>query len=178
MFGSIFKPSFIKDLFVHIQSKIRPMLLEKKLFIDTLLLKHFLEVTMNVKRYLAAVIGLFIFIFLYEFLVHGVLLMNMYQATSTVWRNLAEMQANMPLAMGFQLAFSAWTAFVFTQLYKDGGLKNGLLFGLYFGVFAGILTASWYLHLPVPAVLGWSWFASGIVEGLGAGAVLGLIYHE
>lgn len=93
--------------------------------------------------------------------------MGMYRETSSVWRDFAEMEASMPLAMGFQLVFSAWTTFAFTQIYKEGGITQGLLFGLYFGVFAGILTASWYLWLPVPEKLGWSWLASGIMEGLG-----------
>jgi hypothetical protein len=98
---------------------------------------------MNFQRYLLAALALFVFIFLYEMLVHGFLLLGMYHATASVWRNFAEMEANMPLAMCFQLALSAWTAFAFSQFYKEGGIKNGLFFGLLFGVFAGILTASW-----------------------------------
>lgn len=133
---------------------------------------------MNFKRYLMASIAFFIFVFLYEWLVHGVFLMGIYQQTSNVWRDFAVMEANMPLAMLFQLVFSLWTAFVFTQLFRKGGLVNGLRYGIYFGVFAGILTASWYIWLPVPAVLGLSWFVSSIIEGLGGGAILGLIYHE
>lgn len=133
---------------------------------------------MNVKRYIGATIALFVFIFFYEWFVHGFLLMGMYRETATVWRDFAEMQAKMPLNMLFQFVFSAWTAFAFTQIYKKGGVANGLLFGLYFGVFAGLLTASWYLHLPVPAKLGWSWLVSGTIEGLGGGLILGAVYHN
>ncbi len=133
---------------------------------------------MNFPRYLASTFALFIFIVLYEMLVHDFLLIGIYEATASVWRDFAEMEANMPLALCFQLALSAWTAFVFAQLYKEGGIKNGLLFGLFFGVFGGILTASWYLWLPVPAKLGLSWLISGIGEGLGGGLVLGSIYHK
>ncbi len=133
---------------------------------------------MNVTRYLAATVALFAFIFLYEWLVHGVLLMGIYHETPQVWRDFAEMAAHMPLAMCFQLALAAWTAFVFTQIYPEGGLARGLPFGLYFGVFAGILTASWYLWLPVATKLGWSWLASGIGEGLGGGLILGSIYRK
>ena len=133
---------------------------------------------MNIPRFIAAAIALFVFIFLYEWLVHGYLLMGLYEQTASVWRNFAEMTANMPVAMCFQFALSVWTAFAFTQIYKEGGIIKGLLFGLFFGVFAGILTASWYLWLPVPAKLAWSWLASGIGEGLGGGLVLGSVYRR
>jgi hypothetical protein len=133
---------------------------------------------MNFRRYLLATFALFAFIFLCDIFVHGFFLKGMYEASANVWRDFAEMEARMPLSMCFQLALSAWIAFIFSQLYPGGSIKNGLLFGLFFGVFAGILTASWYLLLNVPAKLGFSWLISGIVEGLGGGLVLGLIYRK
>ena len=133
---------------------------------------------MNFQRYLLSTFALFAFIFFYELLVHGFVLLGMYEATTNIWRDFAEMEANMPLAMSFQFALSAWTAFAFSQLFSEGGIKNGLVFGLFFGTFAGILTASWYLWLNVPAILGLSWLISGIGEGLGGGLVLGAIYRK
>lgn len=133
---------------------------------------------MNFRRYLLSTLALFAFIFMYEMLIHGFILLRMYEATANVWRNFAEMESNLPLAMCFQIMLSVWTAFVFSQVYPEGGIKNGLIFGLFFGGFAGILTSSWYLWLKVPAKLGISWLISGIVEGLGGGFILGLIYHK
>jgi hypothetical protein len=133
---------------------------------------------MNFKRYVLATLGLFVFIFLYEFFIHGFVLMGLYESTPHVWRDFALMEANWPSAMFYQFALSVWTAFAFTQIYKEGGVKNGLLFGLFFGVFAGILTASWYLWLPVLPSLSVSWFLSGIGEGLGGGLILGSIYRN
>jgi hypothetical protein len=133
---------------------------------------------MNVKRYLIATLVLFVFIFLYEWFVHGYLLLGAYQATSDIWREAAEMTTNLPLALAFQLVFAAWIAFVFTQIYRDGGIERGLQFGLYFGVFAGILSASWYIYLPVTAQLGVSWLVSSIIEGLIGGLILGAIYRR
>ena len=133
---------------------------------------------MNFKRYLGATIALFVFVFLYEWLVHGYLLMDTYKETPKLWRDFAEMQSNMPLMMGIQLFLSAWMAFIFTQIFKEGGFGKGLLFGLYFGVFAAILTGSWYLWLPVSTKMGWSWLASGFAEWLGGGIVLGSVYRR
>lgn len=133
---------------------------------------------MNFRRYLLATLALFVFILLYEMFIHGFVLMKMYIATANVWRDFSEMEANMPISLCFHLALSAWIAFIFSQLYKEGGIKNGLLFGLFFGVFAGILTASWYLMLYVPAKLSLSWFFSSVGEGLGSGLVVGSIYRK
>ncbi len=133
---------------------------------------------MNYKRFLIATVVLFAFIFLFEWFVHGFLLSDMYKQTSKVWRSIDEMEANFPLLMLFQLCFAAWLSFVFTRLYPEGGLLNGLRYGLYFGVFAGLLSGSWYLHLPISAALGWDWFTTSIVEGLGSGLLLGAIYQR
>lgn len=132
---------------------------------------------MNLQRYLLSTVAMFVFVFLYEIWVHGFVFIGMYEATAQVWRDFSVMEANMPLAMGFQLVLSAWTAFIFTQMYKEGGVKNGLLFGLFLGVFAGILMASWYLWLNVPVTFSLIWLVSSIGEGLGSGLILGLVYH-
>ncbi len=133
---------------------------------------------MNTKRYIFAALATFVFVFIYGWLVHGVLLMDFYMQSKDVWRDFKEMEDNFLLTCTYQLVLSFWTAFVFTKLFPSGGFNNGITMGLYFGVFAGILTAAWYLWLPVPAPLGLGWFISGIGEGLGSGIILGLIYKK
>lgn len=133
---------------------------------------------MNIKRFILAAIALFVFVFFYEWLVHGFLFTGLYEQSASVWRPMAQMMANMPLMIGIQIVLSIWLAFVFTQLFKTGGVVNGLFFGLYFGVFAGIMSGAWYGWLPVPALLGWAWFISGIVEGVLGGLILGAIYRK
>lgn len=131
--------------------------------------------TLNLKRYVVATFALFAFVFLYEGLVHGILLHKLYHESSKVWRSSL---FEVPLSLSFQFVISAWVSFVFTQIYPDGGLSKGLRFGLYFGVFGALLSASWYVWLPISATLAWSWFIAGIVEGLGAGCVLGYLYRK
>lgn len=133
---------------------------------------------MNPKRFLLATFAIFVFLFFYEFLLHGILLIKTYEETPVVWRKASEMEANIPLTLLSQFALAAWITYMFSQIYREGGIINGLRFGLFLGVFAGILTGSWYLVLPVAAKLGISWFAIWIAEGLGVGALLGLIYRQ
>lgn len=133
---------------------------------------------MNFIRYLTATLCLFVFIFSYEMLIHDYILLNLYQTTQEVWRDFAEMEANLLLIICYQLVLSAWSVFIFCKLFREGGIRNGLRFGLCFGVLGGILTASWYLWLPVPVKLGLGWLLCGIGEGLGGGLVLGFIYNK
>ena len=41
---------------------------------------------MDIKRFIIAGISAFIFVFLYEYLVHGFLMMGHYEQTAAVWR--------------------------------------------------------------------------------------------
>lgn len=133
---------------------------------------------MNLKRFTAATVTLYVFLTLYEWLIHGVLLTPTYAQTPHIWRTLEEMNANIPLAMFLKLCFTSLAAFVFAQVFPKGGLNNGLIYGLFLGMFLSIFWASWYLYLPISAQLGWSWFANGLLEGILSGAVLGYIYKN
>ena len=159
---------------LHFQEKVVESLIFGRIWSFTLSRRP----SVNVKRYIGATLALFVFIFLYQWVVHGMILSPFYHETPKVWREMAEMKANMPIGMLFQLLIAAWLAFVFTRLFKSGGLAKGLLFGFYFGVFMGLTTATWSLWLPVQAALGWGWFVAGLLEGIGGGAVLGLVYRK
>lgn len=133
---------------------------------------------MNVKRYLGASLALFIFVFFYEWLVHGVLLMNTYHQTAALWRTQHDMAALMPLGFVFQIIGAAWATFAFTKFYKNGGVKNGVTFGILLGVLAGIWASSTYIWMPIPAMLAWSWFFACAIKFLIGGAIIGYIYHK
>lgn len=128
---------------------------------------------MNFQRYFYATLIVLAFIFVFDWFVHGFLLHDTYAETPHIWRT-AE---NFFLRLCYQFALAAWIVFLFTRFYSRGGIINGLFYGLYMGVFAGILTSTWYVWLPVATVLPSIWFVASVVEGLGIGLLLGLIYR-
>lgn len=132
---------------------------------------------MNVRRYIWASVALFVFFFLYDWLVHGAILSPIYRMSPEVWRPVAEMRENMYYSLIYKVVTAFWITFVFTQLYKAGGVRNGVTFGLFFGVWAGLLMSNWYLWIPVAQILAWGWLVAGIVGGVVGGLIIGSIYQ-
>lgn len=133
---------------------------------------------MNVKRFIGATAAFFAFLYLYHWLIHGILLQNIYHESPTLWRPMEQMNSMMPLCIFFRLAVAGWITFMFAKFYRDGGTENGLRFGFYIGVFAGIMAASTFMWLPISAKLAWAWFIGNVVEYLAGGAIIGAIYRK
>lgn len=133
---------------------------------------------MSIKRFFIAFIALFLFIFGYETLIHGVLLKSLYFETPTIWRNYDQMMSYAPFNTIIMGVIALWITFIFTQLFKEGGSKNGLRFGFYFGVLSGIQAAGAYYYLPISAMLAFCWFCAYVIESLIGGYLIGLIYRK
>lgn len=133
---------------------------------------------MNVKHFAISVIVGFIFVFLYDWLVHGVLLMETYNQTAQLWRPQAEMQQYMPVMLGVQIAIVVVLAWIFTRHYEGKGVGEGIRFGSYMGVLLGIAMAGFYAYMPIPAFLAGAWFAASLVEMIGLGVIFALCYRR
>lgn len=143
---------------------------------------------------LISVVAVFIFIFVYDFLVHGILLEDAYNATANLWRNYDEMQSMMWMCfvMHGVLAF-LYTALFCLSCKKSGGscdstpktdekkccpIKRGVCFGTILGLILGVMNAGAYLHLPIPESLAISWFFASLVQGVGVGIILSLLNNK
>ncbi len=132
----------------------------------------------NIPRFLAIILAGFIFVFGFEFVWHGMLLMDHYEATMHLWRPKAEMQAYFPYVLATQLAFVAALAFVFTRNYEGKGLSEGLRFGLALGVLLGIGQFGMYAYMTIPLALAALWFVGAVFEVAGLGLLFALIYRK
>ncbi len=123
----------------------------------------------------------FAVIFVLDFIVHGKLLMGLYEQTASVWRPQPEAQAKMWLMSLGQFLFALALVWFYSKGYEPGkpGLGQGLRFGFYAGVFlAAAQNFVWYVVLPIPFVLNLAWLGSSFVDCLAAGLVIGLIYKS
>jgi hypothetical protein len=131
---------------------------------------------MNIKRYCFSFAAVFVFLFLSGYLCHEFLLAELYEKTSELWR--AKDEHIMIFIWLGDLGFAAVMAFIFTRHYEDKGVMEGLRYGLYIGLLLAALKFGTYGYLPIPLVLTFSWMAISIVNGLGAGLVLALVYRK
>lgn len=141
--------------------------------------------TTKKSKWLMASVIAFVTTFLFDWLVHGVFLMDTYKATASLWRPEAEMQAMMPLCMAkhallamiFSALFLRWKCTqtfgaLFTSLCP---VRKGFCFGSGIGLLVGINAAAAYLWMPIPENLAIAWLVSEIVKWGLTGAILALL---
>ena len=138
-------------------------------------------------------IAAFAFLFLYDWLVHGVLLKDMYEATAALWRPMEDMQRMMPICIGYHMFLGIILASMFAkyrnyenasyEVATDGENKKcqisrGMCFGIHIGLVLGLVQAMLYVSVPVPAIMAAAWFAAGLLQGIGVGLVLSMFYRR
>ena len=135
---------------------------------------------MNMKRFALASLAAFVLVAVVDLVINGVLLTDLYKQTASVWRPDSEIQSNMWLMWLGTLIFAPVFVLIYTKGYEAN--KPGLGQGVRYGLIVGVLLSApqclgWYAVLPIPAVLAFWWFATGMVESVAAGAAAGLIYR-
>jgi hypothetical protein len=141
----------------------------------------------STKKCVISVIAVFAFLFVYDWLVHGVLLMDMYRQTAALWRPEADMKGMLPLCILYHLLLAGVLTCMFGKYRNyeastcstgkpDDAKKchrgRGICFGTHIGIILGLVHASGYIWMPIPAALAGAWFAAGVLQGIGAGLVL------
>ncbi len=132
---------------------------------------------MNIQRLLLTVVVAFVFIFATDFAIHAIWLKPAYEATKELWRSEAEMGARFPWMLGAQLL----VAIVFVTIWalgfaERGGLGLALGYGLLIGVIVQATTIITYVVSPLPADIAVKWIASGLLQSMLLGLIVGLVY--
>src|SRR2546422_7184625 len=136
---------------------------------------------MNTKRWLLASVAVFVAIGVLEFLIHGVLLSDLYKQTASVWRPETEMRQMMWIFWVGYLVFAPFFALIYVKGYEKGkpGLGQGFRYGLYVRAKLCLRTGfAWDVILPIPPVLAFYWFLATLVEFIVVGVVAGLVYRD
>jgi hypothetical protein len=124
------------------------------------------------KRYLLAVLAVFVVGSVLDFVIHGLILMPTYAATAELWRPMAEMKMGLLRATGLVSAacFTGLYAWLVNPKSPAHGAKFGLLYGLATGIPMGFAT---YAIMPVPVFLAVAWSTGALVETTVAGLIVG-----
>jgi hypothetical protein len=132
---------------------------------------------MNTKRLFGAFIAVFIFAFLFEWLLHGVILKG---SEAVLPQGLARAPANFQNHFLWVVLGEAIMVFMFTMIYARGfaagGVRAGVGLGIMFGVtYTGANLISYGVQ-PFPGDL-ITWYSiAGLIEYAVAGAIVGAIY--
>jgi hypothetical protein len=130
----------------------------------------------NHKRGFLAFIVAFVFMFLFGFFWHGMLMKPMYEATASLWRPEADFNAHFPIL----ILGHAVVAFAFTGLYVSQIGKNCAGVGFGYGIVIGILSCGVeiirFAVEPLTTNILWMWFAADLICFAIMGALVSAIY--
>ena len=110
-------------------------------------------------------VAAFVFVFLFEFVVHGFLMKGMYEATSSVWRPPAE--SNMVVMFLSQFLFAIAVAFFYPIVGPDKECKKAMPFGFGLGLVMAMPQIASYSYLPIPITISLLWAAASFVKAFG-----------
>jgi len=139
---------------------------------------------MKAKRWLLASLAVLVVLGVVGFVVHHVLLADMYKDTASIWRPAAEMGRLMGVFWIGNIIYALMFTFIYTKGYekkKKNSTKSNVEQGLRYGVYISLLTCvpmsfGWYALLPIPGMLAVYWAIAGVVESAAAGVAVGLVY--
>ena len=111
------------------------------------------------------------------FLVHGVLLSDMYEGLASIFRPESEMMD----MMWMMYVSGAVTVFMFCYIFTKGYEGKGVMEGVRYGVLVSFLMAgAWtidpHVIFPLPANVASAWLLSGFVSMMIAGGIFAAIY--
>lgn len=129
---------------------------------------------MNIKRFILAGLTVFITFEILDFIIHSVILSQMYESLSSIWR------PDMMSKMWIMLIVTFILSFIFVYIYSKG-FGQGVFAGIRFGFIIGLITIcasalNQYVVYPVPFNLVIRWCVYGLIQYMLCGMVTSLIY--
>jgi len=131
----------------------------------------------NIKRFIIAVVSVFVIVQLTDFIFHNVIQGETYNAFSHIWRK--DMMDKMWVLFVVSIMFSLF----FVYIYIKGFMKNSILGGIKYGIVMSfvqpfIASLSQYAIYPLPFFLIVQWYIFGIIQFVLCGIVVSVIYKN
>ena len=112
------------------------------------------------------------------FLIHGVMLDDMYQALAASFRPKEQMDAMMWIMILSGTAVLFLFCYIFTKGYEGQGVVEGVRYGALMGLFLAFPTSvDAYVIYPLTQELAVIWFVTTLVGMMIAGAIFAAIYE-
>ena len=128
------------------------------------------------KKFILAFIAAYIFLFVWGWLLNGVLLKDVYAETPNLWRPQSEMMS----LFHWILLGQALIVFAFVMIHVSGFAGGGVIAGVRLGILLEIaaigMRLGFYAVQPIPGKLILYGSMSGLIEMIIVGAIVGAIY--
>ena len=128
------------------------------------------------KRFIIAFIAAYIFLFVWGWLINGVLLKDVYAETAYLWRPESEMRS----LFHWIIIGQALVVFAFVMIYASGFAGGGVIAGIRLGILLEIaaigMRLGFYAVQPIPGKLILYGSLGGLIEMIAVGAMVGAIY--
>ncbi len=130
-----------------------------------------------VKKIVIAIISVFVLWSILDFVIHGVLLSEAYNATAELWRPMEEMK--MGLMRIVVLISSIIFVLIYVLFFKEKNIKTALIYGILFGTAAGTsMGHGSYAVMPIPYNMAFTWFLGTVIQAALGGLITGLITRD
>lgn len=128
------------------------------------------------KRFIIAFIAAYIFLFVWGWLLNGVVLKDVYAETPNLWRSQSEMMS----LFHWIIIGQALVVFAFVTIYTSGFAGGGVIAGIRLGILLEIaaigMRLGFYAVQPIPGKLILYGSVGGLIEMIIVGAMVGAIY--
>ena len=122
--------------------------------------------------------SVFIFVILFEYIWHDVILKELYFNNQHLWRNANEINHYLKFTLLTQGSLAILFTIIFSHYHSNKALGKGLQFGFLTGLFLAITQTAPYANMPIAGDLAFLWFVGGLLQGIGIGLVLACIYKK
>ncbi|TGL58528.1 hypothetical protein EHQ58_10325 [Leptospira ognonensis] len=129
-----------------------------------------------IKGMLLGGVTAFVFVFIFEYLVHGLLMRGLYEATMHVWRPQAD--SNMFVMLLSQFLFAMAIAFFYPIVGPDKECKKAVPFGFGLGLVLAMPQIASYSYLPIPISISLIWAAASFIKAFGATYIVAKISNR
>jgi hypothetical protein len=139
------------------------------------------KLVINWKKFVISSIAVFVGLFVTDYLIHGQLMMDLYQKHANLFRDMKSMESLYNYMIAGQILISLAFVFLYTQGYSGG--KTSLGEGLRYGFYVSLLTCvahsvAMYAWALYPMELLQAWAATGVVQTTILGGIAGLTYSH
>lgn len=130
---------------------------------------------MNVKRFIAASLLVFLAFEIIDAIVHMGILAKTYQSMAYLWR--PDMMSKMWIMHVGSLILAFLFTYIFIRGYENKGIAEGFRYGIIIGLFSNIPYGFYsYTMYPLPLSLCLQWFIYGMVEFIICGMITAAVY--